>query len=67
LAQPASQRHLERLHEYVPHVAAHPLIKDSDEEAAELFGPDRPLGDKPAALRIQRPVRIGPLAPVQVG
>ena len=64
---PATQRHVEGLHEHFSHVAAHPLIEDGDQEAAELFGADRPLGDQPAALRVQGPVRTRPFAPAQVG
>src|ERR1017187_4023587 len=67
LPKPASQRYVERLHEHRSHVAAHPLVKDGDEEAAELRGANRALGDQVSVLRIQWPVRTGPIAPAQIG
>jgi hypothetical protein len=54
--QPVAERSLERLHEDLADIVAHPLVEDGGEKAPELLGLDRPVRHGAAFLEQGQPV-----------
>ena len=42
------------MHVHMAYIAAHPLLKDADQEVAVLFRADRTIGDQRPRLCVQR-------------